>query len=313
MKKILQLFVLLNTCFVNAQNVGINAPNPTRGKLVVRGTVGAVSAIFGDTTTGIAIENNYPGIGFNSYYDNGRKVIAPGFGALISQNPGTGVFSVFTAPSAIAVSGNSIPLTERLVILPGGNVGIGVTAPAAKLDIAGNIRIADGTQGAGKTLTSDANGNASWTAAPGLSSTGFRSVVINSNINTLPSGEQIFMTLSPSGTTGFVNGTAYYDRYVVPQTGVYHFDVQLSATFASAPTIEGALTISIIQNLGLVAAHQQNISAKPLGNFIQDFAFSFMLQLTAGEQIRMAVTQRSGVEVKFVEGVRTFMSGYRVY
>lgn len=42
------------------------------------------------------------------------------------------------------------------------NVGIGNTAPAAKLDISGNIKIADGTQGAGKVLTSDANGVASW-------------------------------------------------------------------------------------------------------------------------------------------------------
>jgi Chaperone of endosialidase len=44
----------------------------------------------------------------------------------------------------------------------GGFVGIGTTSPAAKLDIAGTIKVADGTQGAGKVLTSDANGLASW-------------------------------------------------------------------------------------------------------------------------------------------------------
>ena len=44
----------------------------------------------------------------------------------------------------------------------GGNVGIGVTSPSARLDIAGSIRIADGTQGAGKVLISDASGNATW-------------------------------------------------------------------------------------------------------------------------------------------------------
>jgi len=42
------------------------------------------------------------------------------------------------------------------------NVGIGVTNPAAKLDVAGNIKIADGTQAAGRILTTDANGLASW-------------------------------------------------------------------------------------------------------------------------------------------------------
>lgn len=43
-----------------------------------------------------------------------------------------------------------------------GRMGLGSKIPAAKLDVAGNVKIADGTQGAGKVLTSDANGLASW-------------------------------------------------------------------------------------------------------------------------------------------------------
>lgn len=42
------------------------------------------------------------------------------------------------------------------------NVGIGTTTPSARLDIVGNIKITDGTQGANKVLTSDADGFASW-------------------------------------------------------------------------------------------------------------------------------------------------------
>jgi hypothetical protein len=37
--------------------------------------------------------------------------------------------------------------------------------PHAKLEVAGNVKIADGTQGAGKVLTSDANGLATWQAS----------------------------------------------------------------------------------------------------------------------------------------------------
>lgn len=43
-----------------------------------------------------------------------------------------------------------------------GRVGVGVANPSAKLDVAGTMRFADGNQAAGKVLTSDAAGNASW-------------------------------------------------------------------------------------------------------------------------------------------------------
>jgi hypothetical protein len=42
------------------------------------------------------------------------------------------------------------------------SVGIGTTTPGAKLDVVGQVKIADGTQGTGKVLTSDVNGLASW-------------------------------------------------------------------------------------------------------------------------------------------------------
>ena len=42
------------------------------------------------------------------------------------------------------------------------NVGIGTDSPLTKLDIIGNIKISDGTEGEGKVLTSDINGLASW-------------------------------------------------------------------------------------------------------------------------------------------------------
>ena len=51
---------------------------------------------------------------------------------------------------------------RRVTIDEDGNVGIGTETPAAKLDLIGNLRIADGTQGAGKLLKSDANGAATW-------------------------------------------------------------------------------------------------------------------------------------------------------
>ncbi len=57
---------------------------------------------------------------------------------------------------------------NRLVILKtSGNIGIGTSAPGAKLEVAGQVKITGGTPGAGKVLTSDAAGLASWQALVG--------------------------------------------------------------------------------------------------------------------------------------------------
>lgn len=54
-----------------------------------------------------------------------------------------------------------------LLATDSGSVGIGTNVPDvnAKLDLIGRVKITDGTEGAGKVLTSDANGLASWSSS----------------------------------------------------------------------------------------------------------------------------------------------------
>jgi hypothetical protein len=90
----------------------------------------------------------------------------------IGYNSGPGTSTQLT--NAIAIGYNALVSASNSLVLGGTGadavkVGIGVTTPAAVLDVAGNVKIADGTQGTGKVLTSDANGLASW-ATPGASS-----------------------------------------------------------------------------------------------------------------------------------------------
>jgi uncharacterized protein (TIGR02145 family) len=75
-------------------------------------------------------------------------------------------------------------LIIETVLAQNGNVGIGTSNPTAKLDIIGAIKITDGTQGAGKVLTSDASGKASWKTVslpPSDSTGGYPSVWIGCN------------------------------------------------------------------------------------------------------------------------------------
>ena len=127
-------------------NTGIGIPaglfdSPKLGKLVVRGTVGAVSAMFGDNTSGVSVMNNFPSIGFNYYFNAGSKAISPGFGAALGQDPSNGRIYFSSSAASVTGAGTAMPLVDRLVILANGNVGIGTPAPSFPLDVNGRLRI----------------------------------------------------------------------------------------------------------------------------------------------------------------------------
>lgn len=60
-------------------------------------------------------------------------------------------------------------IDSSFVMTDAGNIGIGTIAPVAKLEVTGSVKIADGTEGAGKVLKSDATGKASWQGDLGFS------------------------------------------------------------------------------------------------------------------------------------------------
>ncbi|MCP4089671.1 MAG: hypothetical protein GY746_07740, partial [Gammaproteobacteria bacterium] len=68
--------------------------------------------------------------------------------------------------NATAIGANATVSQDSSVVLGNAaNVGIGTSAPAAKLHVVGDVKIEDGTQSDGYVLTSDANGLASWQAS----------------------------------------------------------------------------------------------------------------------------------------------------
>ena len=149
----------------NSGKVGIGVVNPTLGKLqVVESNPNSpvYSAIWANNTSN---GNGITGNAFNS-----------GIGVWGISGTGTGVegrttgsnsnsYGIFGNATGSGTGGYFYSASGNALITGNGNVGIGTNSPMAKLDVAGIIKIADGTQGIGKILTSDANGLSSWQAA----------------------------------------------------------------------------------------------------------------------------------------------------
>ncbi|MBL0043326.1 MAG: hypothetical protein IPP33_02565 [Flavobacteriales bacterium] len=170
--------------------VGINEPAPV-ADLHVRGLFGdpfplilARSEMFLDptfvvtsTTAGVGLQT--PLAGFHVHHPDGVRITHPSNGS----NNGLHVFSSPFSNDAFilneSTSGSLEMRTENgsirlttiasgdLSLLPAGNVGINTLAPTADLHVAGTMRLEDGTQAAGRILTSDGLGNATWQVPAG--------------------------------------------------------------------------------------------------------------------------------------------------
>lgn len=149
----------VNDIYYNSGNVGIGINIPT-AKLHVDGV--------GDTF--IRVKNSSISHGMEFGVDSA------GDGKVLMQNA-----------KALKLGTNG---SNHLTITSAGNIGIGSTSPTTKLEIAGQIKITGGIPGAGKVLTSDASGLATWenSAVGGITS-----------INGLTSLSQ---TYAIPGTTG---------------------------------------------------------------------------------------------------------------
>ncbi len=124
----------------------------------------------------------------------------------------TGNISFFNTANNMILKGGSPGLRPSQIIDDGNNVGIGVSNPDAKLHIrtavgAQALKIEDGTQGVGKILVSDVNGNASWKAQL-------------SNYFSAGSLNTLFKTAN--------NGDSELDRYVTFTTDAVQSTIEVS-------------------------------------------------------------------------------------
>jgi hypothetical protein len=99
----------------------------------------------------------------------------------------------------------------------GGNIGIGVSNPSARLEINGQIEITGGTPGVGKVLTSDANGLATWETPSGggggvgvctIASVTISNSAVARTCTGMPASTAVAVTCTPNGAFSTPNTTA---------------------------------------------------------------------------------------------------------
>jgi hypothetical protein len=124
---------------------------------VTNNNPGGVGGSF-SSASGIALtaNNNSSFYTFQATNTNGLSTSYAGYfdGGFVAKGKGGATNMIVSARNASAA--------DVFVVRNDGNVGIGTNAPTQKLDVAGSVKITDGTEGLGKVLSSDGFGNASW-------------------------------------------------------------------------------------------------------------------------------------------------------
>ena len=181
----------------NAGNLGIGTTTPTT-KLDIAGTILSRGELhFSSNPATIAR----------------WRVTATGndlsIGMLTTAGSGGGnnfVFNSSTAPQVDRLFGQNSGVNWFVIDNNIQSVGIGTTSPGAKLEIAGQIKITGGAPGAGKVLTSDALGLATWTTPTtggSLTSVTGTAPIVSSGGNT----PAISITQAGTAANGFLSST----------------------------------------------------------------------------------------------------------
>ncbi len=140
----------------------------------------------------------------------------------------------------------------------------------------GRLKVVDGTEGAQKTLVSDATGTATWSGAVAFKATGTTSATLNTGTNV----DRIY------GTELFDLGGAYNPAtgiFTAPATGLYQFIVTTEFSGNGGAT-SGYTQLSLRVNGSLLAATYSEMVPPAISSF-WTYTHTTIVQLTAGDQV----------------------------
>ncbi|MCB0402193.1 MAG: hypothetical protein KDD41_08920 [Flavobacteriales bacterium] len=248
------------------------------------GTMSAPTKTLTGNTLGVIEFDGHQGGGLGNY-TRGADII------VTSESD----FSLSSASSLeIRTMNNLSNYDARITIDADGEVGIGTTAPVNTLHVNGGVTITDGTEGAGKILTSDASGNATWQTLPPSINFG-----ANSSVTSIPAG---FTTTIVFSNVEYDNGGNYNAAtgvFQAPVAGVYHVDA--TVTF-DASALNHEFQIQILRNGGTyktVTLYNDNTTSTTTAHISGD------VYLPVNNTVSIGIYQNSGGNISPVSGSQT--------
>ena len=193
--------------------------------------------------------------------------------------------SGFLYISAKEIGINSYPTggtasVRRITLKENGNLGLGTTSPTEKLEIAGSVKIVDGTEGAGKVLTSDASGKASWQ----LPST---SLLLNVSY---PNGQAAV----PNTTFSAASGTQTLASFTAPSNGLYMICAITTATIAGGNFADNSSFSANAQTYVTLSGGGSSAAEEHLSeDATKQISISYLFNHTTGDVVNFKVGQQN--------------------
>jgi hypothetical protein len=320
-------------------NVGIGTTTPTsrldvrgHGRSGILGTTDSVAgpgfsnAQYNNAPAGIRGEYRATGLNHGSGVVGTALSTTAGYGNGITGKGGfTGVLGLGSNGGFTGVYAAADSATWGLYV-DGNSSFNGNTTSSGNATIGGTIKIQGGTPGAGKILTSDAVGLASWQSPPAatipavISSSGFVGIIdeAQTSLTIASGGTQVLPFIEyPSVAYTFDDGNNLNDSYTVPSNGFYHFEVALNLLNPPTASQDGSIFFSLYKNGTFVALMSSTnvYSGEAVPSSINGGSINIKLQ--AGDIISVRFGQSSGQPVTVfnsaLNGPATRFSGYRIY
>lgn len=166
----------------------------------------------------------------------------------------------------------------------------------------GKVQIVDGTQGAGRVLTSDASGNAYWDTAganPNIGF-GFRGLSTYFVANNTPT--DLTFSFKEYDDNNNFSGSIF----TVPSNGIYHFDAQAQWYPMSVTT--GLHSLQLKVNGVIYTENMQPNSLTYAANNV-----GVNIKLNKNDTVQLAAFQTSGVSQALNSSQTVRFSGFKVY